>query len=41
VYPVIVGAGQRLFGDTTDVKTLRLASARTMGDVHVMVYERG
>src|SRR5581483_4076886 len=39
VYPVIVGAGKRLFADTTATKTLRLAETRTFGDgVHLLVY---
>ena len=40
VYPVIVGAGKRLFGDTTATRRLRLTEARTVGDVHILVYER-
>jgi dihydrofolate reductase len=40
VYPVIVGAGKRLFSDTTATKRLRLAEARTVGDVHILIYER-
>ena len=40
VYPVIVGAGKRLFGETSTTKRLRLAEARTVGDVHILIYER-
>jgi dihydrofolate reductase len=40
VYPFIVGAGKRLFSDTTATKRLRLAEARTVGDVHILIYER-
>jgi len=40
VYPVIVGAGKRLFSETTNTKRLRLAEARTVGDVHLLNYER-
>jgi dihydrofolate reductase len=32
VYPVVLGAGERLFGDTTDKKPLRLLDTRTVGD---------
>ena len=32
VYPVVLGAGERLFGETSDQKPLRLLSARTIGD---------
>ena len=32
VFPVVLGAGQRLFGETTDQKPIRLAGAKTIGD---------
>jgi dihydrofolate reductase len=32
VFPVVLGAGERLFGETTDQKPLRLVSAQTLGD---------
>jgi dihydrofolate reductase len=32
VYPIAVGAGERLFGETTDKKPMRLVDARTVGD---------
>jgi dihydrofolate reductase len=32
VYPVILGAGERLFGETSDKNPLRLLSTRTVGD---------
>ncbi|MGW5666456.1 dihydrofolate reductase family protein [Micromonospora sp. NPDC003776] len=42
VYPIIVGAGKRLFDGTSETKRLRLASAQTFGDgVHLLIYERG
>jgi dihydrofolate reductase len=41
VYPVIVGAGKRLFAETSATKRLRLAEARTVGDgVHILMYEK-
>jgi dihydrofolate reductase len=40
VYPVIVGAGKRLFSKTRATKRLRLAEARTVADVHILIYER-
>jgi dihydrofolate reductase len=41
VYPVIVGAGKRLFGETSETKRLRLVETRTFGDgVQLLVYER-
>ena len=32
VYPVVLGAGERLFGETSDKKPIRLLNARTIGD---------
>jgi dihydrofolate reductase len=32
VHPVVVGAGQRLFGETSDKRALRLVDTRTVGD---------
>jgi dihydrofolate reductase len=32
VYPFVLGAGERLFGETSDKKSIRLRSARTIGD---------
>ena len=32
VFPVVLGAGQRLFGETTDKKTMRLVDTRTIGN---------
>jgi dihydrofolate reductase len=41
VFPVVLGAGKRLFGETTDKKSLKLASSETVGDgVQILVYER-
>jgi dihydrofolate reductase len=32
VYPVVLGAGGRIFGETSDKKTMRLLDTRTVGD---------
>ena len=41
VFPVVLGAGKRLFGATDDKKTLRLAESRVVGDgVAIMIYAR-
>jgi dihydrofolate reductase len=32
VFPVVLGAGERLFGETSDKKPIRLAGSRTVGD---------
>jgi dihydrofolate reductase len=40
VFPVVLGSGKRVFGDTSDRKTLRLTDSRTVGDgVAIMVYQ--
>jgi dihydrofolate reductase len=40
VFPVVLGSGKRLFGDTTEKKRLRLTSSQTVGDgVAILVYE--
>ncbi len=39
VFPVVLGTGKRLFGDTSDKKRLRLANSRTVGDgIAILVY---
>jgi dihydrofolate reductase len=41
VFPVVLGAGKRLFGETSDKKPLRLADSKTVGDgVSILIYER-
>src|SRR5947208_11760521 len=32
VFPVVLGAGERLFGETSDKKSMRLLDTRTIGD---------
>src|ERR1700716_1401276 len=40
VYPVILGSGKRLFGETTDKKNLKPTESRTVGDgVAILIYE--
>jgi len=40
VFPVVLGTGKRLFGDTSDKKPLRLADSKTVGDgIAILVYE--
>ena len=41
VFPVVLGRGKRLFGETSDKKPLRLVDSRTVGDgVSILVYQR-
>ena len=41
VYPVVLGSGKRLFGETDDKRPLRLAESRIVGDgVAIMIYAR-
>ena len=40
VFPVVLGSGKRLFGDTRDKKPLRLVDSKMVGDgVAVLIYE--
>src|ERR671936_2531254 len=41
VFPVVLGSGKRLFGETSDKKRLQLVEARTVGDgVTILIYAR-
>ena len=39
VFPVVLGAGERLFGETSDKKPMRLVSLRTVDDLALLTYE--
>ena len=40
VYPVVLGSGKRLFGDTSDGKPLRLVDSKVVGDgVAILIYK--
>jgi dihydrofolate reductase len=40
VFPVVLGAGKRFFGETTDKKTVRLVDSKVVGDgVAILVYQ--
>jgi dihydrofolate reductase len=40
VYPVVLGSGERLFGETSDKKPVRLTDSRIVGDgVAILTYE--
>jgi dihydrofolate reductase len=39
IYPVVLGAGERLFGETSDKKPMRLVSAKTVDDLAYVIYE--
>lgn len=40
VFPIVLGSGKRLFGDTSDKKPLRLVDSNVVGDgVAIMVYQ--
>jgi dihydrofolate reductase len=42
VFPVALGSGKRLFGETADKKPLKLADSKTVGDgIAILTYERG
>jgi dihydrofolate reductase len=40
VFPVVLGSGKRVFGETTDKKPLRLVDSKTVGDgVTILIHE--
>ena len=40
VFPVVLGTGKRLFGDTSDRKPVRLVDSKTVGDgVAILIYQ--
>ena len=40
VFPVVLGSGKRLFGETSDKKRLKLAESKTVGDgVGILIYQ--
>jgi dihydrofolate reductase len=40
LFPVVLGSGKRLFGETSDKKPLRLADSKIVGDgVAILIYE--
>jgi dihydrofolate reductase len=40
VYPVVLGSGKRLFGETSDKKPLRLVDSKVVGEgVAILIYE--
>jgi dihydrofolate reductase len=41
VFPVVLGSGKRVFGETSDKKPLRLVDSKVVGDgVAILVYQR-
>ena len=41
VFPVVLGAGERLFGETSGKKLMRLVETRTLdGDTTYLAFER-
>jgi dihydrofolate reductase len=40
IFPVVLGLGKKLFGETTDKKTFKLAGSKTVGDgIVVLIYK--
>jgi dihydrofolate reductase len=39
IYPVVLGAGERLFGETSDKRPVRLVETRTVADLAYLTYE--
>ena len=41
IFPILLGSGRRLFGETSDKKRFQLVDSRTVGDgVVILIYER-
>jgi dihydrofolate reductase len=41
VFPVVLGSGKSLFGETSDKKTLELVESKIVGDgVSIQIYQR-
>ena len=41
VFPTVLGAGKRLFGETSDALALRLVDAKPAGETFILIYEPG
>jgi dihydrofolate reductase len=39
IYPVVLGTGKRLFGETSDHKLMRLVGSKTVDDLAFLTYE--
>ena len=39
IYPVVLGAGERLFGEGSEKRPMRLVSTRTVDDLALLIYE--
>jgi dihydrofolate reductase len=39
IYPVVLGAGEHLFGETSDQRPVRLVEARSVDDLAYLTYE--
>ena len=39
IFPVVLGAGERLFGETSDQRPVRLVETRTVDDLAYLTYE--
>jgi dihydrofolate reductase len=40
IFPVVLGTGKRVFGDTSDKKNMRLVEAKTVGEgILILIYE--
>ena len=39
VFPIVLGSGQRLFGDTSDTSSLKLVETKPVGDCVILTYQ--
>jgi dihydrofolate reductase len=40
VFPVVLGAGKRLFGDTDETRSMQLVEGKTAGETLILVYRK-
>jgi dihydrofolate reductase len=41
IFPVVLGTGKRVFGDTSEKKTMRLVESKTVGEgIAILIHER-
>ena len=40
VFPLVLGGGKRLFGETSEPKSLKLAESKPAGETQILIYER-
>ena len=40
IFPVVLGTGKRVFGETSDKKTMKLVESKTVGEgIVILIYQ--